>query len=131
MPRQLYLKGPLGSVYLYVRPSSRIPAKEFLNDCEEIRRKKLKGLFRALTELGARFQLHQQFKPLHNEGKPLWEFKAFDHRLYAIREQISEMAVNVVLLNGWVKDKEGKAKEERDKIAIAITLYQEYLRYRD
>jgi hypothetical protein len=79
--------------------------------------------------MGARFQLHTQFKPLHREGRPLWEFKYFDHRLYAIRLQTDERSVTVILLSGWVKDK-SKGKEESSKIAVAMNLYQEFLTYR-
>jgi hypothetical protein len=87
----------------------------------------LRGAFTAIVNHGgARYENHQRFTALRNDGKPLWEFKEFDHRLYAVREQIGERAVRIILLNGWVKDKGGKAKEERGKIETALNLYQEY-----
>jgi hypothetical protein len=36
-------------------------------------------------------------------------------------------AVEIVLLYGWSKDKDGKSREEDLHIATAISLYEEYL----
>lgn len=87
---------------------------------------RFKGSFDAVTKMGARYQNRERFTPLHEEGKPLWEFKEHDHRLYAIRRQIGPRAVQVILLNGWVKDKSGKSREEKVKIRTALSYYGEY-----
>ena len=85
------------------------------------------GPFDAVTKMGARYQNRERFTPLHDEGKPLWEFKEHDHRLYAVRERIGPLAVRVILLNGWIKDKPGKSKEEKAKINTALGYYAEYI----
>jgi len=76
--------------------------------------------------MGAKYVNETRFKPLHGDGKPLWEFKEHDHRLYCIRFVETGDRADVVLLNGWIKDKEGKTKRENSQIATAKTLYAEY-----
>jgi len=76
--------------------------------------------------MGTKYYNPQRFKPLIGDGKPLWEFKEFDHRLYCYRECIGEV-VKVILFNGWEKQKKGKSKEENAQIATAQRLFQEYL----
>lgn len=87
--------------------------------------KKFAGSFNALTQMGAQYQNSQRFTPLHGAGKPLWEFKEFDHRLYCHRG-ITGGAVVIALLNGWVKDKT-KGKREDQEIARALSLFSEFL----
>jgi hypothetical protein len=78
--------------------------------------------------MGAEYQIHERFKPLHGEGKPLWEFKEHGHRLYCIRMEEAPGSVTIVLLNGWKKDKVGKGtNEEREKIKSAQRLREEYV----
>ncbi len=76
--------------------------------------------------MGQDYVNDQRFCPLTKAGKPLWEFKHHDHRLYCARI-IRGSAVEIILLHGWSKDKEGKSREENQQIAIAMTLYEEYL----
>jgi len=35
--------------------------------------------------------------------------------------------MDVVLFNGWIKDKEGKSKQEEREIEKAISLYNDFL----
>jgi hypothetical protein len=78
---------------------------------------------------GRKHENHQRFKALTGKGKPLWEFKEFDHRIYCSRECNGDW-VEVVLLYGWTKQKRGKHKEENTEIENAKRLYDEYLRER-
>lgn len=80
--------------------------------------------------MGADYQVPERFKPLHGDGKPLWEFKEHGHRLYCLRI-VSDAAgsVVVILLSGWKKDKDGKGKnEEREEIKRAQRLREEYVK---
>jgi hypothetical protein len=88
--------------------------------------KKLRASFHALTIMGADYCNDQRFRPLTKAGRPLWEFKQHDHRLYCARI-VRGTAVEIILLHGWSKDKEGKSKEENNQVATAMTLYEEYL----
>ena len=89
--------------------------------------KKFRGSFDALSKQGARYYNEQRFKPLIGNGKPLWEFKEHDHRLYCYRRpDATNDGVDVVLLNGWVKDKKGKSNEEIAKVATAQALLVEF-----
>jgi hypothetical protein len=81
--------------------------------------------------MGARYQIPERFKPLKGGGKPLWEFKEFDHRVYSLRTVIDQERVEVVLFNGWVKDKRGKSDEETRRIEEAKGYYAEYLAERE
>jgi hypothetical protein len=90
--------------------------------------KKFKGSFDALSKMGAEYYNPQRFKPLVGNGTPLWEFKEFDHRLYCYRRpDATNVNVEVVLFNGWVKDKEGRSREEVEKVATAQSLLSEFL----
>lgn len=89
--------------------------------------RRFQGSFDALTKMGAVYQNSQRFKPLGGEGKPLWEFKEFDHRIFCCRI-VTGQYVEVVLFNGWIKDKDDRSgREERSRIQNAQHLYQEYL----
>lgn len=58
----------------------------------------------------------------------MWEFKEHDHRLYCYRKPDEQnLVIDVVLFNGWMKDKKGKSKEETHKIQTAQSLLQEFL----
>ena len=126
LPLEIEKTGPLGRVYRFRRANSRCPAADFLKGCDQKMAKKLKGAFYAITLMGSEYVNSQRFKPLTGKGKPLWEFKEHDHRLYCIR-LVRGDSVDVVLLCGWSKDKEGKSKEEPLHIEKALLLYQEYL----
>jgi hypothetical protein len=115
-------------VFRFLRDSGRCPSSDFLSDLTAQTEKKFKGSFDALSKVGASYHNHERFRPLTKEGgKPLWEFKEFDHRLYCFRLQTSATLVDVVLLNGWTKDKAGRSKEEDHKIKSAQTLLAEFL----
>ena len=88
--------------------------------------KKFYGLFDALTKIGSDYCNHERFRPLHDAGKPLWEFKQHDHRLYCFRHAF-EKSIHVVLFNGWIKEKRGKTEEENRQIVRAKDLYQEFM----
>ncbi|MGA8643353.1 hypothetical protein [Candidatus Binatus sp.] len=135
MPLRRMVGGRSGAVYSFVRPNNREPAKDFLENLQKDVSNKFRGSFDFFTKMGAEYEIHSRFKPLHNEGKPLWEFKEHAHHFYAVREvftltdrtgQDRKIAV-VVLLDGWKKEKGGKGKkEERDRIGGALNLYNEY-----
>jgi hypothetical protein len=74
--------------------------------------------------MGRTYYNPQRFKALIGNGKPLWEFKEFDHRLYCYRECSGE-TVTVILLNGWTKQKKGKSKDEVAEIERAHRLFDE------
>jgi hypothetical protein len=113
-----------GRVRRYRRPNHKCPAKEFLDGCQKNMRKRFDGSFSALTMMGPSYHNPQRFKPLQGKGKPLWEFKEHDHRLYCSREVVGDW-VEVVLLSGWVKDKAGKSSEENAQIEKALNLLNE------
>jgi hypothetical protein len=74
--------------------------------------KKFNGSFLALMSTGADYCNQQRFWPLHGAGKPLWEFKEHDHRLYCSRQVAKDAKnVKVVLLYGWTKDKERRPRD--------------------
>jgi hypothetical protein len=113
-------------VYMLQRETGRCPAADFLAGCQTPMVKRFNGSFGALIQMGADYVSHERFRPLKQQGRPLWEFKEHDHRLYCIREVNGKIA-SVVLLNGWVKDKAGKANtQEAREIAKAKSLYEEY-----
>lgn len=122
------LVGPRGQVAVFVRAGGRSPARDFLSkECQKPMRKKFHGTFGALVRMGADLVNDERFKPLKGPGKPLWEFKEHDHRLYCARNQTGQN-VDVVLLAGWIKDKKGKARQEAREVERAISLYVEYVR---
>jgi hypothetical protein len=90
-------------------------------------RKKFRGQFDALTKMGAPYHNGQRFRPLGGDGKPLWEFKEFDHRLYVARF-VTGSTVVLVLLSGWVKEKRGRTEIEDREIRKAMDLYYEFLK---
>jgi hypothetical protein len=112
---------------LFIRHNDRCPAKDFLEKtCEKRMRNRFYGAFQAIVnQLGATYYNPQRFKPLHGSGKPLWEFKEQDHRLYCLKDVIAS-GVDIYLFNGWVKDKAGKAREEERQIQTAQTLLNEH-----
>lgn len=84
-------------------------------------------MFHALSNHGgSAFCNQQRFWPLRPPGKPLWEFKEHDHRLYCFR-QPNQRAVTVVLFNGWIKQKKGKTKQEDREIERAQGYYAEFM----
>jgi hypothetical protein len=87
--------------------------------------KKFTGQFDALTKC-PNYCNHQRFRPLSAKGKPLWEFKEHDHRLYCFRKVVANMII-VALFNGWVKDKQGKTEKEAREIEKALCLYAEFM----
>ena len=88
-------------------------------------KKKFKGSFDALSKTGAQYCNAQRFKPLIGDGKPLWVFKEHDHRLYCERRVVDGKGVSVVLLSGWIKDKKGQNKREKNEVATAQALLGE------
>lgn len=109
----------------FVRPSGRCPYDDFLKDCHPNFQKKFKGSFGAITEYGSKYENHQRFTPLTRAGKPLWEFKEFDNRLYCLRT-VDGDRVNVILFNGWEKQKDRKTERENSEIERAIQLLNEH-----
>jgi len=112
-------------IFHFVRLGGRVPSEKFFTDCEKQLRKRFYGSFGMLARLGGDYCGQTRFKPLREPGKPLWEFKEHDHRLYCVREFTSGV-VRIVLLNGWVKDKT-KGQQENNEITTAQNLYREYL----
>ena len=126
LPQRVYVSGPLARILFFVRPfNDRCPAEEFLNDLEPGMRKKFMGQFDALTKAGSDYCNNQRFIPLGGDGKPLWEFKEFDHRLYCRRTVVPPRSITVVLLSGWIKQKKGKSKHEDREVKRAQDLYVE------
>ena len=78
-------------------------------------KKKFEGSFDALSKMGAQYCNAQRFKALIGDGKPLWVFKEHDHRLYCERRVVDGEGVSVVLLSGWIKDKEGRINVRRTR----------------
>lgn len=126
MPLRERCTGEFGDVFDFERPGGRCPAARFLDNCDGKQKKKFDGSFGSLLRMGARYINSQRFKPLQNQGKPLWEFKEFDHRIYCVR-RVFGVKLRIVLLWGWVKDKAGKGKQEQNEIETALNLYSEYL----
>jgi hypothetical protein len=126
LPIQEHLSGALGRVVRYQRSNGRCPAFDFLDgEIQKPMWKKFAGQFDALTK-SPNYCNHQRFRPLSAKGKPLWEFKEHDHRLYCFRKVVANMIV-VVLFNGWVKDKQGKTEKEAREIEKALGLYVEFM----
>lgn len=128
---QQHLVGSLGRIYRFVRPNGRCPSHDYLKNLDSKTAKKFQGSFDALSKMGSRYYNEQRFKALIGAGRPLWEFKEHDHRLYCYRRVEGE-AVVVTLLDGWIKDKEGRNKQEINRIQAARTLLAEFLaQFRD
>jgi hypothetical protein len=111
---ELVVKDKLGQVWRYIRPNGKCPASEFLNEeCEEKIRKRFKDSFGAAVQLGSDYMIHERFHPLHDDGRPLWEFKEHKHRLFCQRT-VTGKSINIILFNGWKKDKDGRGKKEEE-----------------
>jgi hypothetical protein len=122
----------LARIVKYERGSNqRCPADDFLDDIERPMRNRFLGQFDALGKDGggSAYCNQQRFRPLTGAGKPLWEFKEHDHRLYCSRKEglRDSRTVTVVLFNGWVKDKDGRTQKEDREIDKALTLHREFL----
>jgi len=119
----------MGRMFGYERRENRrCPCNDFLDDMEQHMLRRFKGQMSALTkDGGASYENHQRFCPLRGAGKPLWEFKEHDHRLYCVRLPRPEGKMDVVLLNGWTKDKRGKTEREAREIQKAVDLHVEFL----
>lgn len=122
-----HLIGKLARIYKYVRPNGRRPAHDFLTEIDPKMRKKFAGQFDALTKMGANYVNNQRFIPLHKDGKPLWEFKEHDHRLYCLRTVEPPNVIVVVLFSGWVKQKVGQTDKEDREIERAKFIYEEFI----
>jgi hypothetical protein len=121
--------GVRGRVDTFVRAGAeaRCPADEFLDSIEQSSRKKFLGQFDALTKYGTDIPVNpQRYKPLSGDGKPLWEFKEHDNRLYCDRSVFEENKVAITLFNGWTKDKEGRTRKEDAEIIKGQNLYQDF-----
>lgn len=81
------------------------------------------GQFEALSKI-PNYCNPQRFKPLVKKGKPLWEFKEFDHRIYCFRRAVGNV-LTIVLFSGWIKDKRGRTNREDREVASAISLYED------
>lgn len=90
--------------------------------------RKFKGQFDAVTKCGAAYCNDQRFTPLRGDGKPLWEFKEFDHRLYCCRRVIPPNRVVLVLFSGWAKQKKEKTDREKREIQRAMDLHDEFMK---
>ena len=119
--------GAAARIYDFVRANDRCPCVDFLKDLEAQTLKKYKGSFDALSKLGPDYYNPQRFKPLIGAGKPLWEFKEFDNRLYCFRTVKQTNTVDVVLLSGWVKDKKGRTEREVREVQSAQGLLNEFM----
>src|SRR5580704_2961681 len=112
---------------MFVRPNDRSPTEEFFKGITPQMRRRFLGQMDAITKYGANYCNHQRFKPLHDNGKPLWEFKESDHRLYCHRQVLAANTLFIVLFNGWVKQKKGKTDREHREIEKAIEFYRHFL----
>ena len=92
-------------------------------------RNRFRGQLDALTKDGGgtEYENYQRFRALRDAGKPLWEFKEHDHRLYCARLPRGGGKMDIVLLSGWIKDKQGKTEKEVRQVERAISLYNEFL----
>jgi hypothetical protein len=75
---------------------------------------------------GVGYQNPERFRLLTGAGRPLWEFKQFDHRLYCYRRVVGQF-ITLVLFNGWVKQKRGRTDVEDREIARGLDLLQEFM----
>lgn len=126
MPVRACHRGEMANILHYERANGRCPSREFFDGLDQRTAKKFKGSFDALTKQGASYQNQQRFTPLHKLGKPLWEFKEFDHRFYCYRS-ITGNFVHIILFNGWIKEKVGKTQKEDREIERATNLYKDFL----
>jgi hypothetical protein len=128
IPIHHYQSGELARIVHYERVNGRCPTCAFLNGIERQMLNKFKGPFDALMKTGAEYCNAVRFKALLGAGKPLWEFKEHDHRLFCYRSVVHNTKfVLVVLFNGWIKEKKGKTDKEVREIERAKSLYAEFL----
>lgn len=127
LPVCIHLIGPSARIMTYVRANERCPAEDFLNSLDSKMRKRFAGQFDAISKIGSDYENHQRFTPLGGRGKPLWEFKEHDHRLYCIRRVLQAKAILIVLLSGWIKQKRGKTDKEDREIGRAMQLYNDFM----
>ena len=130
LPVRAYLHGKLARVFEYVRPvNQRCPSADFLvKGVEKKMRDRFKGQLDSMAKnCGAEYENQQRFRSLHNKGKPLWELKEHDHRLYCARLLRGAGSMDIVLFNGWKKDKDGRSDREDREIEKAISIYNEFL----
>lgn len=80
----------------------------------------------AITKYGTGYRNPDRFRELHGAGKPLWEFKQFDHRLYCYRA-VAGQSLTLVLFSGWVKQKKGRTDVEDREIGKALLLLREFM----
>jgi hypothetical protein len=128
LPTLEHISGELAQIVRYVRANERCPTDEFFKGMDSRMVKKFKGQFTAITKKGESYSNDQRFTALRGYGKPLWEFKEFDHRLYCYRKVIPPSAVFLVLLSGWVKQKTGKTEKEQREIKRAMDLYEDFIK---
>jgi hypothetical protein len=130
LPVRAYLHGKLARVFEYVRPvNQRCPSADFLiKGIEKKMRDRFKGQLDSMAkDCGAEYENQQRFHALHKKGKPLWELKEHDHRLYCARLLRGTGNMDIVLFNGWKKDKDGRSDREDREIDKAISIYNEFL----
>ncbi|NMC34513.1 MAG: hypothetical protein GYA36_18990 [Veillonellaceae bacterium] len=128
---ELVRDGNKGRVVVYVRPNGRSPGKEFLESAYRHLKKRFERAFDLFSRQGMSTASQRLFKPLNGEGKGLWTFKEHDHRLFCFRGPDWFGKSQIVLLGGWVKDKDSTVSggvEERREIGKAQVLKQECLK---
>lgn len=122
--------GPGGKLLVRVLGNGRCPARDFLDGMPTHLRKRFRRTFRTFTEKGMDIAANGLFKPLDGPGN-LWSFKQHDHRLYATRGPNTLAGAPVLLLlHGWVKDKDGRAgsgREESREIGKARAAVEQYI----
>lgn len=122
--------GPKGRLEHYVRANGRSPYEEFREASALPLWERFQRVFARFLDEGLAIAGNGVFKPLTGRGKGIWEFKQFDHRLYAFRGPDYGKAARLVLLNGWIKDKDasiGAGIEENRQIEKAIAMKAECL----
>jgi hypothetical protein len=100
-----------------------------LKEIEKKMHDRFKGQLASMSKegCGTEYENPERFRSLRNKGKPLWELKEHDHRLYCARIPRDVPNMDIVLFNGWKKDKEGRTDREDRQIEKAISLYNEFL----
>jgi hypothetical protein len=122
------VNGEKARVSIYVRPGGKSPAHEFLTSAFHHLKKRYDRFFEQFGRLGMLLVSDHQFKPLTDRGKGLFAIKQHDHRLFAYRGPDDRGKPHLVLLNGWVKDKDsskGGCPEERREMDRAMALAKE------
>jgi hypothetical protein len=127
LPVCIHLTGSVAHVMKYVRANERCPADSFLDSLDPKMCKRFAGQFDAISKMGSEYENHQRFTPLRGRGKPLWEFKEHDHRLYCFRRVLQARAVLIVLFGGWIKQKAGRTDKEDREIERAMQLYNDFM----